>query len=130
LSSRIAQKTGGRGTADYPELRAALGAYRERTGENLREIGRQAGVSHAMLSRFLGGAQMRVSTAVRLRLWLQGPPGSEELLRLLDRELKPLGARRARELKVQLAGLAGAVFAQAGLEPPSWVAELGRRVAR
>lgn len=127
MSSRVVPKTGGRGTADYPDLRAAIEAYREQTGENLREIGRQAGVSHAMLSRFLGGAQMRVSTAVRLQSWLQGPARGGQLLKLLDRELKPLGVRRARGLKEQLAGLAGAAFAQAGLEAPAWVAELARR---
>lgn len=93
-------------------LRPAIQAQIDRAG-SLRAVASEAGVSHALLSRFLAGAGLRASTHARLSQWLeaQNPDRLMGLRAELARLLAPLGAREAKRIEAAILKTLSEAFA-------------------
>ena len=95
-----AKKTANGRVLQADALRVAIQNRVESAG-SLREVAKEAGVSHAVLSRFLAGAGLRASTHAELSKWLDAQEPNR-LLRLraeLARVLAPLSPAEARRIE-------------------------------
>lgn len=127
-------KIGRRGVPTLPVTLLRDAVAREVARQSLRHAAGQIGISPNGLRNFLNGAAPRSSTRVHLERWLAAqhrvsrPPNVGQFVRLLGELAGDLSPQQTLALGREVAQLVTAAYEQRRLSPPSWMAELAKRV--